>query len=112
MAITASEVGSENRRSPPERVAARLAAAGALVAALSSGCAGYSPQGLLPGSSRAAVIAQMGQPTARFAQPNGGERLEFWRGRYAKHSFMIDFDAQDRMLAWQQVLTEARQATA
>lgn len=86
---------------------ARLAAAGALVALLSSGCASYSPQGLPPGSSRAAVIAQMGQPTASFAQPGGGERLEFWRGRYAKHSFMVDFDAQDRMQGWQQVLTEA-----
>jgi hypothetical protein len=88
-------------------MAACFAAAVAVVALLCGGCAGYSPQGLPQGSSRAEVIARMGQPTASFVRPGGGERLEFWRGRYAKHTFMVDFDAQDRMLAWQQVRTEA-----
>lgn len=107
MASAASEIRSRDHRSPRGRMAAHLAAAGALLVLLCSGCAGYSPQGLPPGASSAAVIAQMGQPTARFGQPGGGERLEFWRGRYAKHAFMVDFDAQGSMQAWQQVRTEA-----
>lgn len=109
MANATTAIDRPSRGPPPRRraVLARLAAAGALVAVLASGCAGYSPQGLAAGASRDAVIAQMGPPTARFARPDGGERLEFWRGRYAKHTYMVDFDAQDRMLGWQQVLTAA-----
>ena len=48
----------------------------------------------------------MGPPMARYATPAGGERLEFWRGPYGRHTFMVEFDAQDRMLGWEQVLIE------
>ena len=90
------------------RLAARGAlAAGALALALGSGCASYGPAGLAPGASSAEAIAEMGPPKARFATPAGGERLEFWRGPFGKHTYMLEFDARDRLLGWEQVLTES-----
>lgn len=78
-----------------------LAAAGVLAA-----CAGYSPRDVRPGMSAAEVVQQMGQPTGRYAQPDGGTRLEFARGPAGLHTFMVDLDASGRVLGWQQVLTE------
>ena len=72
------------------------------------GCAGYGPESLPLGTSQAEVRQKMGMPTA-VHQP-GSEamlpqsRLEFARG---KHTYMLDFDAQDRLVSWRQVLTEA-----
>lgn len=77
-----------------------------LLAALLAGCAGYSPQGLPEGSSQAQAIEQLGPPTGRYGLEGGGTRLEFARGPYGKHTFMLDFDGQDRLLGWEQVLTE------
>ncbi|WP_428423180.1 hypothetical protein [Methylibium sp.] len=77
-----------------------------VVGLLSSGCAGYGPGGLAPGVGEAQVIERMGAPTARYPQPDGGERLEFARGPMGRHTYMLDFDAGDRLLRSDQVLTE------
>ena len=37
---------------------------------------------------------------------HGTGRLEFARGPYGKHTYMVDFDADGRLLSWEQVLTE------
>jgi hypothetical protein len=71
------------------------------------GCAGYGPQGLMTGASQSDVREKMGSPTA-IHRPTGADspahsRLEFARG---KHTYMLDFDEQDRLLSWAQVLTE------
>jgi hypothetical protein len=42
---------------------------------------------------------------ARYARA-GGERIEYARGPFGKHTYMLDFDTQGRMITWQQVLTE------
>jgi hypothetical protein len=80
----------------------------AAVAAL-AGCAhnAYSPKGIPAGSTEAAVIEAMGQPTGRSALPDGGQQLEFARGPYGKETYMLRFDAQGRMQRWEQVLNEA-----
>lgn len=70
---------------------------------LLSGCAGYSPEGLPRGATVADVIAAMGPPTGTSQAP---QRLEFARGPYGKHTYMVDFDADGRLLSWEQVLTE------
>lgn len=94
---------------PPRR---RLHGSGFLALALAfavtilAGCAGYSPKGLPPGTSSAQAIQQLGPPTGRHAGDNGGMRLEFARGPYGKHTYMLDFDANDRLIDWKQVLTE------
>ena len=105
MAARPPGTGCHSRGHGRSRVA--VAAALALPLALAGGCAGYSPDGIPAGSSSTEVIARMGPPKARFVTPSGGERLEFWRGPFGKHTFMVDFDAQNRMLGWEQVLTEA-----
>jgi hypothetical protein len=70
-----------------------------------SGCAGYAPSQLKPGDTEAQAVAELGQPTGRYPLPQGS-RLEFARGPYGKHTYMVDLDAQGRVTGWQQVLTE------
>ncbi len=75
-------------------------------------CSGYGPSGLKPGAGQSEVIAAMGAPTAEHPPPSGlpgaAKRLEYARGPMGKHTYMLDFDAQGRLLAWEQVLTEKR----
>jgi hypothetical protein len=88
------------------RLAHPLTAAALVLSAL-AGCAGtYGPQGLKTGASMAEVTAALGKPTGRYPGPTGGERVEYARGPYGKHTYMLDFDAQGRLASWQQVLTE------
>lgn len=84
-------------------VASALALA---IGLLLSGCASYGPSGLAAGVGEAQVIERMGAPTARYPQADGGERLEFARGPMGRHTYMLDFDAGNRLLRWDQVLTE------
>ena len=84
----------------------RSAGSGAAAAALLGGCAStYGPQSLGSGATINETLAKMGSPTARYAR-EGGERVEFARGPYGKHTYMLDFDAQGRLAHWDQVLTE------
>lgn len=77
-----------------------------LAIALLGGCAGaYGPQRLQTGASVGEVTAALGTPTGRYPRP-GGERIEYARGPFGKHTYMLDFDAQGRLLRWEQVLNE------
>lgn len=80
--------------------------------ALLMACQAYGPQGLVPGASKAEVQAHMGKATASHSPPvdqtKVASRLEFARGPMGKHTYMLDFDAQGRLLAWEQVLTETQ----
>ena len=86
----------------------RDGAASALLASslLLGACASYGPGALPPGASSAQATLSMGPPTARYPNPDGGQRLEFARGPYGRHTYMLDFDAGDRLQRSQQVLTE------
>jgi len=86
----------------------RAAFAAAGVVALLGACAGYSPDGFGTGAALADVKQVMGPPTGEYALPSGNKRIEYARGPYGKHTYMLDFDAGDRLLSWEQVLTEAR----
>src|SRR5688572_33443835 len=77
-----------------------------LVACAVSACTSYGPAALQQGADVQSVTASMGPPTAETALPDGGRRLEFARGPYGKHTYMLDFDAQGRLLQSSQVLTE------
>lgn len=76
------------------------------LALLVAACSGYAPTGLAPGASADQAVAQMGPPTGRHALPDGGQRLEFARGPYGRHTYMLDFDAEGRLQRAEQVLTE------
>ncbi len=82
------------------------------MAAACVACSGYGPSGLKAGASQAEVLAAMGPPTAEHpppaSAPAAAKRLEYARGPMGKHTYMLDFDAQGRLLAWEQVLTEKR----
>jgi hypothetical protein len=73
-----------------------------------AGCTSYGPQSLAPGSPIESVRQSLGVPTAEFPQPDGGRRVEYARGPFGRHTYMLDFDPAGRLLRWEQVLTEAR----
>lgn len=76
-----------------------------VAAVMLAACAGYAPPPGLPiGAPEADVTKLMGLPTGRYPLPNGGERMEYARGPYGKETFMIDLDAQRRVVQWDQVL--------
>jgi hypothetical protein len=70
-------------------------------------CATYSPASFPPGTPSSQVGQSMGKPTGEYRLPDGGRRLEYARGPMGKHTYMLDFDAQDRLVKWEQVLSEA-----
>lgn len=73
------------------------------------GCAGMSfgPPSLPPGTTVAEATRVLGRPTAEHQLPGGVRRLEYWGGTFAKSTYMVDFDAGGRLVAMEQVLTEA-----
>ncbi len=77
-----------------------------LAVVLLASCASYGPGKLAVGQSSDEVVRALGMPTARYALSDGASRLEFARGPYGKHTFMVDVDAASRVSAWKQVLTE------
>lgn len=81
---------------------ASLAAAGLLAA-----CQTYSPEHFVPGTPLAQVEAAVGPRTAAYPQPDGGQRVEYARGPFGRHTFMVDVDAAGRVTGVEQVLTEA-----
>lgn len=86
------------------------AAAGAALgvsAWLLQACAGYSPGNMPAGTPRDEAVKAMGTPTGEYRLTDGGSRVEFARGPFGKHTYMLDFDANGRLTRWQQVLTEA-----
>jgi hypothetical protein len=72
-----------------------------------AGCAGYSPTGVRNGQTAEEVAHLMGPPTGKYPLASGGQRLEYARGPYGKHTYMIDLDANGRVIGWNQVLNEA-----
>jgi hypothetical protein len=75
---------------------------------LLAACAFARPVDHPRGSSAASVIQRMGAPTGEHVSAAGGRRLEYATGPYGRHTWMFDFDAADRLVEVEQVLTEAR----
>ncbi len=72
--------------------------------ALLVGCASYGPGDLRAGLGEAEVTQQLGAPTGRYNLPDGRTRLEFARGPYGRHTWMVDLDSAGRLVQWDQVL--------
>lgn len=70
------------------------------------GCALFGPPPLVAGMNETEVRAVLGRLTARYALPQGGQRLEFARGPMGKETWMVDLDAAGRALSWRQALNE------
>ncbi len=71
-----------------------------------AGCAGVGLGPVVPGQSSDPIIRRMGAPTARYALPDGGSRLEFARGPFGKQTYMVDVDRAGLVLRTSQVLVE------
>lgn len=83
--------------------AAGPARALALMAVL-AGCATPQPARVLAGQAEPEVLAAMGAPTGRYPLADGAQRLEFAQGPYGLQTWMVDLDAQGRVLKIQQVM--------
>lgn len=73
----------------------------------------YGPGDLAPGASEAEVLARLGPPSGRHrpprmdgVSPEAVRRLEFARGPAGLHTWMVDLDAQGRVVGLSQVLEE------
>ena len=80
------------------------------VAAL-GGCASLAPGGLPLGTPIAQARQAWFGPAAEYPLPGGGTRLEFDQGSFGRQTYMLDFDAEGRLVASNQVLNEANFAT-
>jgi hypothetical protein len=71
-------------------------------------CAGnpYNASSVAPGSSREAVIAQLGQPT-RVVRLPAGERLQYSLQPLGQYAWVVDLDASGRVIRSRQVLNAA-----
>lgn len=76
-----------------------LAAAGAL-----SACASYGPQSLPSGVTKAFIVERLGPASMEIAGPQGASRLVYARGPFGRHTWMLDLDAQGRLVKWHQAL--------
>jgi hypothetical protein len=84
-----------------------LRRASALAALALAACAAFGPAQLRIGQTADEVAQAMGTPTALYALPGGGQRIEYARGPFGRETYMVDVDAGGRVTGWSQVLTEA-----
>lgn len=82
------------------------------LSALSAGCINMSsPAKLAPGAGADAIRQQLGEPTGRYPLTDSAQRLEYARGPYGRETWMLDVDAQGRLVKATQVLVESNFAT-
>jgi hypothetical protein len=84
---------------------ARLAALALTLGLLLGGCA--SPVNIAPGTPASQIVATLGQPTARYPLPGGGQRLQYSQAPMGRSVYNIDLDAQERTVRVEQSLNEA-----
>lgn len=77
---------------------------------LASACAVLVPPQLSAGETEAAVVAKLGQPTARIPDSNG-YLLEYSRNPWGQAIDMARFGNDGRLISYEQVLTTAKFAT-
>lgn len=78
----------------------------AALAAILAGCA-LNTASLRPGQSETQVRSAMGEPTARYRLPAGGQRLEYAFGPYGRETWMVDLDSRGQVTSWAQVLQDS-----
>jgi hypothetical protein len=74
-------------------------------AAVLAGCAG-EPTRLATGSTREEALRQLGAPTATYALPGGGERLQYSRAPAGFEVNNVDLDASGHVVSVRQELDE------
>jgi hypothetical protein len=102
-ACGASPQGGRHQR--PGKAGSAVALVLACCAAL-VGCVGVGLSGVAAGTTRADVIARLGQPTRSVALPSG-ERLQYSQQPMGQYATMVDLDSAGRVVSARQVLTLA-----
>ena len=69
-----------------------------------AGCSALSPK-LAPGTPAADVTARLGQPSATYPDPDGGQVLEYRGQPMGQFQHMARIGADGRLLSYEQVLT-------
>lgn len=78
-----------------------------LLSLLVTGCAtSYAPSADIVGLAPQEVIARLGAPFPRPESLQGIRRLEFPRGPYGRHTYIVYFDANGKAERYAQVLDE------
>lgn len=85
--------------------------AAAVLATGFCGCAFLAPATIPLGTSLDEVRHSARQPSGEYLLPSGGRRLEFATGSFGRQTWMLDFNADSRLVSTQQVLTDAHLAT-
>ncbi len=75
--------------------------------ALLAACGSLRPGALPPGTPIEEARQTNGRPTGEYDLPGGGRRLEYALGSFGKLTYMLDFDAQGRLVKTDQVLDDA-----
>ena len=84
----------------------KLGASLLLVVVAVAGCNTFGPPDIRPGQTVAEASLRLGPNTGRYAMPGGVTRLEYATGPYGRTTWMVDIDAEGRVIAASQVLNE------
>ena len=69
-----------------------------------AGCATPQAARVQAGQAEPEVLAAMGAPTGRYPLADGAQRLEFAQGPFGVRTWMVDLDAQGKVLKIRQVM--------
>ncbi|RYF35194.1 MAG: hypothetical protein EOO26_01705 [Comamonadaceae bacterium] len=83
----------------------RLSLVALVLGALVAGCVS-EPMRVPPGTPRTDALQRLGQPTAIYPLPGGGERLQYSRAPAGFEVNDVDLDAAGRVVSVRQVLDE------
>jgi hypothetical protein len=75
------------------------------------GCAGMLHQFPSAGDPLDAVVAKMGQPTAAYPEPGGGQELEYATAPMGQFTWMAHIGPDGRLASFEQVLSGEKFAT-
>lgn len=73
---------------------------------LAACAAPFSSAGFAPGTPREEVFARMGQPTRVVPLQDGGQRLQYTLQPAGQYAWMVDLDANGKVMNARQALTE------
>jgi hypothetical protein len=76
-----------------------------------AGCAGLIQHKPSPGDTLPVVVEKMGQPTAVYPDPSGGQQLEYTWQPMGQYAWMAHFGPDGRLRQFEQVLTGEKFAT-
>jgi hypothetical protein len=65
------------------------------------------PSSVAIGAADSQIAAKLGQPTARYGLPGGGQRLQYSQGPMGREVYNIDLDKQGNAVSIEQTLDES-----